>query len=70
MVLQPGYMSYLVGNPEDTFSHDVAPIVFAGAHLWNIQESSFVYTPSQESQEKEINHDVLFREGQNRLKQV
>lgn len=29
-----------------------------------------MYTPSQENQEKEINHDVLFREGQNRLKQT
>ena len=35
---------------------------FIGTHWWNIQESSFVYSPDEE---KEINHDVLWREGQN-----
>ena len=35
---------------------------FVGAHWWNLQESSFVYSPKEE---KEINHDVLYREGEN-----
>ncbi|XP_067665143.1 protein misato homolog 1-like [Haliotis asinina] len=37
---------------------------FVGTHWWNIQESSFVYTPQALTGPKEINHDVLFREGQ------
>ena len=45
-------------------------IVITGSHLWNIEESSFVYEPSEHNGDKEISHDVLFREGQNRLKQV
>ncbi|XP_030832931.1 protein misato homolog 1 [Strongylocentrotus purpuratus] len=37
---------------------------FVGTHLWNIQESSFTYdkNPAQ-TIPKEINNDVLFREG-------
>ncbi|XP_076465690.1 protein misato homolog 1-like [Babylonia areolata] len=38
---------------------------FTGAHWWNIQEASFVYDPKiLQTFPKEINHDVLFREGQ------
>lgn len=35
---------------------------FVGAHWWNIQESSFCYDPKADFK-REINHDVLFREG-------
>lgn len=34
---------------------------FVGAHFWNIQELGFDYTGQKSSQ---INHDVLYREGQ------
>ncbi|PSN51241.1 Protein misato [Blattella germanica] len=34
---------------------------FIGTHWWNLQEAGFVYNASVPS---EINHDVLFREGQ------
>ncbi|KAG8171033.1 hypothetical protein JTE90_005175 [Oedothorax gibbosus] len=37
---------------------------FIGTHWWNIQESSFCYTPDS-SIPLDINHDVMFREGQN-----
>lgn len=43
---------------------------FVGAHWWNIQESSFVYSPSQATGPKEICHDVLYREGENRQREV
>lgn len=33
---------------------------FVGAHLWNLQESSFDYNADKPS---EIFHDVLYREG-------
>ncbi|KAK7011429.1 protein misato 1 [Biomphalaria glabrata] len=37
---------------------------FVGTHWWNLQESSFVYDPKLlEGSPKEIDHDVLFREG-------
>ncbi|XP_078313704.1 protein misato homolog 1-like isoform X2 [Crassostrea virginica] len=37
---------------------------FVGTHWWNIQESSFLYSPSKAQQkEKEVDHDVLWREG-------
>ncbi|XP_059174651.1 protein misato homolog 1-like [Physella acuta] len=37
---------------------------FVGTHWWNQQESSFVYDPKLlEEHPKEVNHDVLFREG-------
>ncbi|XP_052797879.1 protein misato homolog 1-like isoform X2 [Mya arenaria] len=42
---------------------------FVGTHLWNIQESSFIYDPASAS-EKEVNHDVLYREGQNQRRQI
>ncbi|KAI0216232.1 Misato-like protein 1 [Lamellibrachia satsuma] len=38
---------------------------FVGTHWWNIQDSSFVYSESEMIYPKEINHDVLFREGRN-----
>ncbi|XP_047507186.1 protein misato [Pieris napi] len=34
---------------------------YVGAHFWNIQELSFDYTGTVKS---EVNHDVLYREGQ------
>jgi len=38
---------------------------FVGTHWWNLQESSFVYDPQiVKTFPKEVNHDVLFREGQ------
>ncbi|GFS28326.1 protein misato homolog 1 [Nephila pilipes] len=37
---------------------------FIGTHWWNIQESSFCYTPDS-STPLDINHDVMFREGLN-----
>ncbi|XP_060822093.1 protein misato [Bombus pascuorum] len=40
---------------------------FIGSHWWNIQESNFSYDPDNPS---EINHDVLYREGENLKKQV
>ncbi|XP_045177352.2 protein misato homolog 1-like [Mercenaria mercenaria] len=43
---------------------------FVGAHWWNIQESSFVYSQSQVAGPKEICHDVLYREGENRRREV
>ncbi|XP_002127435.2 protein misato homolog 1 [Ciona intestinalis] len=41
---------------------------FVGTHFWNIQESSFEY--SGDSSQPEIEHDVLFREGKNLLREV
>ncbi|KAL5004628.1 hypothetical protein ScPMuIL_018084 [Solemya velum] len=38
---------------------------FVGTHLWNIQDASFHYGPSVDSSSREINNDILFREGQN-----
>lgn len=35
---------------------------YIGAHWWNIQEAGFNYDPT--SVPSDINHDVLFREGQ------
>lgn len=43
---------------------------FVGAHLWNIQESSFVYSPAEVKGPKEICHDVLYREGETRRREV
>ncbi|XP_031847149.1 misato mitochondrial distribution and morphology regulator [Nomia melanderi] len=40
---------------------------FIGTHWWNLQESNFSYDPNNPS---EINHDVLYREGENLQKQV
>ncbi|GAB1864451.1 Protein misato [Camponotus japonicus] len=40
---------------------------FIGTHWWNLQESNFTYDPKHPS---EINHDVLYREGENMQKQV
>lgn len=34
---------------------------YVGAHFWNIQELSFDYTGTSKT---EINHDILYREGQ------
>lgn len=42
---------------------------FIGTHWWNIQESSFIYDPKL-AESKEVNPDVLFREGKNLNKQV
>jgi len=37
---------------------------FVGTNWWNLQESSFVYDPQVVKEfPKEVNHDVLFREG-------
>ncbi|XP_072050730.1 protein misato homolog 1-like [Amphiura filiformis] len=37
---------------------------FVGTHIWNIQESSFCYEPIPgSSPSKQIDHDVLYREG-------
>lgn len=35
---------------------------YVGAHWWNVQEAGFNYDPT--SAPSEINHDVLYREGQ------
>ncbi|CAB3388170.1 Hypothetical predicted protein [Cloeon dipterum] len=40
---------------------------FVGTHWWNIQESGFDYSSTAPS---EINHDILFREGETRLGQT
>ncbi|XP_067212096.1 protein misato-like [Linepithema humile] len=40
---------------------------FIGAHWWNLQDSNFTYDPNKPS---EINHDVLYREGENERRQV
>lgn len=40
---------------------------FVGTHWWNLQESNFSYDSNNPS---EINHDVLYREGQNMRRQV
>nr|XP_050858209.1 protein misato [Vespula vulgaris] len=40
---------------------------FIGTHWWNLQETNFSYDPDNPS---EINHDVLYREGENFKKQV
>lgn len=40
---------------------------FVGAHWWNLQEGNFSYDPTKPS---EINHDVLYREGQNPKREV
>ncbi|CAK9805721.1 Protein misato [Anthophora quadrimaculata] len=40
---------------------------FIGTHWWNLQETNFSYNPDNPS---EINHDVLYREGENFKKQV
>ncbi|GIY59247.1 protein misato homolog 1 [Caerostris darwini] len=42
---------------------------FIGTHWWNIQESSFCYSPDS-SIPLDINHDVLFREGLNLHREV
>jgi len=36
---------------------------FIGAHWWNLQEGNFVYA-SEGAEKSQINHDVMFREGQ------
>ncbi|XP_059618838.1 protein misato [Phlebotomus argentipes] len=36
---------------------------YVGTHFWNIQEAGFQYEPG--ATVSEVNHDVLFREGQN-----
>lgn len=38
---------------------------FLGTHWWNSQESSFCYDSTVNSDLSEINHDVLYREGEN-----
>lgn len=38
---------------------------FVGTHWWNLQESTFTYSPSELTEAKEIEHDILFREGKN-----
>ncbi|GFN80506.1 misato-like protein 1 [Plakobranchus ocellatus] len=44
---------------------------FVGTHWWNLQESSFVYDPQQLATfPKEVNHDILFREGKTVTGQV
>ncbi|GFS02961.1 protein misato homolog 1-like [Elysia marginata] len=44
---------------------------FVGTHWWNLQESSFVYDPQHFAAfPKEVNHDVLFREGKTATGQV
>lgn len=40
---------------------------YIGTHWWNLQETNFTYDPENPS---EINHDVLYREGETRQKQV
>ncbi|KOX74238.1 Protein misato [Melipona quadrifasciata] len=40
---------------------------FIGTHWWNIQETNFSYDSDNPS---EINHDVLYREGENLKRQV
>ncbi|OAD59046.1 Protein misato [Eufriesea mexicana] len=40
---------------------------FIGTHWWNLQESNFSYDPDNPS---ELNHDVLYKEGENLRKQV
>ncbi|KAI4499578.1 hypothetical protein M0802_005474 [Mischocyttarus mexicanus] len=40
---------------------------FIGTHWWNLQETNFSYDPNNPS---EINHDILYREGENLKKQV
>ncbi|XP_076245344.1 misato mitochondrial distribution and morphology regulator [Calliopsis andreniformis] len=40
---------------------------FIGTHWWNLQESNFSYDPDNPS---EINHDVLYREGENFKRQI
>uniref|UniRef100_A0A182JZ12 Protein misato n=1 Tax=Anopheles christyi TaxID=43041 RepID=A0A182JZ12_9DIPT len=41
---------------------------YIGTHWWNIQESSFNYDPNAEP--SEIDHSILYREGQTRQRQV
>ncbi|XP_064609443.1 protein misato homolog 1-like [Liolophura sinensis] len=43
---------------------------FVGTHWWNLQEASFVYDTKSSPADKEINHDVLFREGRNLMGDV
>lgn len=43
---------------------------FVGTHWWNIQSSSFIYHQDTLTTPKEINNDVLFREGENILREV
>ena len=40
---------------------------FIGTHWWNLQESNFSYDPTNPS---EVNHDVLYREGENFKREV
>ncbi|XP_034935497.1 protein misato [Chelonus insularis] len=40
---------------------------YIGTHWWNLQESNFSYDPAERS---EINHDVLYREGETSSKKV
>ncbi|KAI5751741.1 hypothetical protein M8J77_010416 [Diaphorina citri] len=40
---------------------------FIGTHWWNCQEASFDYSPDSIS---DINHDILFREGLNHMKEI
>ncbi|CAH1796416.1 unnamed protein product [Owenia fusiformis] len=42
---------------------------FVGTHWWNLQDASFVYDP-KEAANKEVNTDVMFREGQNLMGEV
>ncbi|XP_053666113.1 protein misato [Anopheles marshallii] len=41
---------------------------YIGTHWWNIQESSFNYDPN--AKPSEIDHSILYREGQTRQRQV
>ncbi|XP_033107538.1 protein misato homolog 1-like [Anneissia japonica] len=44
---------------------------FVGTHFWNIQESTFCYDINQASSRvKEIDHDVLYREGKTIMNEV
>ncbi|XP_074650914.1 protein misato homolog 1-like [Tubulanus polymorphus] len=42
---------------------------FVGCHWWNLQEASFIYD-AKEKHKKEIDNDVLFREGANLLGEI
>lgn len=43
---------------------------FVGTHFWNIQESFFSFGGEKSRPRDEIDHDVLFREGRNHLREV
>lgn len=43
---------------------------FVGTHFWNLQEQSFSFYKTKSDDKKEINNDVLYREGINEKGQV